>query len=135
MLLMKRTILYVILLLLSAIGCTKQGNLADPSAAGARYAAEYFYDLLGRGQAREYVDNMREACVMDSSKYAQFVDMMEQFLYEERLSNGGILSSNATRDTMVDSVAMVFMDVNFADSTCEEIMLPLVYTAGRWWIR
>ena len=133
--LMKRTILYIILLLPLVIGCTKHEDLTDPSGAGARHAAEYFYDLLGRGSAAEYVDNMHEACAMDSSKRAQFVDLMEQFLYEERQSSGGILGAKATRDTMADSVAMIFMDVQFADSTCEEIMLPLVYSGGRWWIR
>lgn len=132
---MKRTTLYIILLLLAVAGCDRHGLLKDPGADGARYAAEHFYDMLARGCAHEYVDNMHEAYAMDSCKHAQFVDMMEQFLHEERLSNGGILSAKATRDTMSDSVAMVFMDVQFADSTCEEIMLPLVYTEGRWWIR
>lgn len=132
---MKKTTLYIVLLLLALAGCDRHGSLKDPGAEGARYAAEYFYDLLARGQAREYVDNMHEASVMDSSKYVQFVDLMEQFLHEERLADGGILSAKATRDTMADSVAMVFMDVQFADSTCEEVMLPLVYTRGRWWIR
>lgn len=132
---MRRTTLYIIVLLLSVAACTKHAGLTDAGSAGARYAAEHFYDMLGRGQAREYVDNMQEAGVMDSSKRAQFVDMMEQFLYEERQASGGILSAKATRDTIVDSVALVFMDVQYADSTCEEIMLPLVYTGGRWWVR
>lgn len=132
---MKRTTLYIILLLLTAIACTRHDGLTDHTSAGARHAAELFYDILGRGQAAEYVENMHEAALMDSSKRAQFEDMMEQFLYEERQANGGILSARATRDTMADTVAMVFMDVQFADSTREEIMLPLVYSRGRWWIR
>lgn len=131
----KKIIIYAMPLLFLAIGCTKTVDLSDPGADGARHAAEYFYDLLGRGQAREYVNNMQEAEAMDSSKYCQFMDMMEQYLHEERQMRGGILSAKTTRDTLADTVALVFMDVQFADSTAEEIMLPLVYTRGRWWIR
>lgn len=131
----KKLALYIMPLLLSATGCNGHAGLSEPGSSGARHAAEHFYDVLARGHAGEYVDNMQEACFMDSSKHAQFVDMMEQFLHEERLSSGGILSARATRDTLADSVAMVFLDVQFADSTCEEVMLPLVYTRGRWWIR
>ncbi len=131
----KNTLYIILLLLLAVVGCTKSVDLTDPSAMGAREAAEHFYDLLGRGKAREYVDNMQASSAMDRSKHAQYVDMMEQFLHEERQSSGGILLAKATRDTMVDSVAMVFLDVQFADSTSEEVMLPLIYSAGRWWVR
>ena len=72
---------------------------------------------------------------MDSSKYCQYVDLMEQFLQEEKELRGGILGAKAERDTMVDTVSMVYLNVQFGDSTCEEIVLPVVYTRGRWWIR
>jgi hypothetical protein len=60
---------------------------------------------------------------------------MEQFLQEEKELRGGILAAKAERDTMVDSVSMVSLNVQFGDSTREEIVLPVVYTRGRWWIR
>ena len=116
--------------------CSEGGiNLADFSSSGARCAAEYFYSLLANGQGKDYVDNMQEASSMDSCKYVQFVDLMNQFLHEEKELRGGILHAKANRDTIADSVSMVFLDVQFGDSTREEIMLPVVYTRGRWWIR
>jgi hypothetical protein len=72
---------------------------------------------------------------MDTAKYSQFVDLMEQFLHEEKELRGGILSAKAERDTIVDTISMVYLNVHFGDSTREEIILPVVYTRGRWWIR
>ena len=127
---------YIIFLLPFLLSCSETGNnLADFSSAGARSAAEYFYSLLANGQGKDYVDNMQETSSMDSCKYVQFVDLMNQFLHEERELRGGILHAKANRDTIVDTVSMVFLDVQFGDSTREEIMLPVVDTRGRWWIR
>ena len=127
---------YIIFVLTFLLSCSEGGtNLADFSSKGARRAAEYFYSLLANGQGQGYVDNMHETSSMDSCKYVQFVDLMNQFLHEEKELRGGILHAKANRDTIVDTVSMVFLDVQFGDSTREEIMLPVVYTRGRWWIR
>lgn len=127
---------YILTSLLLLFSCAEERNvLADFSSQGSREAAEHFYGLLAEGQAQAYVDNMQETASMDSSKYCQYVDLMEQFLQEEKELRGGILGAKAERDTMVDSVSMVYLDVLFGDSTREEIVLPVVYTRGRWWIR
>lgn len=126
---------YAILTVIFLFSCSEGKDLSDFSSSGARGAAEHFYELLSKGESQAYVDNMQETASMDSCKYAQFVDLMEQFLHEEKELRGGILDAKAIRDTMVDSAAMVFLDVQFGDSTVEEIMLPVVYTRGRWWIR
>lgn len=127
---------YFLLTLMLALSCSEGGrDLSQFSSDGARSAAEYFYELLAKGQSQAYVDNMQESASMDTAKYSQFVDLMEQFLHEEKELRGGILSAKAERDTMVDTVSMVYLNVHFGDSTREEIMLPVVYTRGRWWIR
>ena len=127
---------YIILMLTCLFSCSEvANNLTEFSSAGARRAAEYFYSLLANGQGQVYVDNMQEASSMDSCKYVQFVDLMDQFLHEENELRGGIVHARANKDTIVDSVSMVFLDVQLGDSTREEIMLPIVYTRGRWWIR
>lgn len=131
-----KKVAYIIFVLTFLLSCFEVGNnLADFSSTGARHAAEYFYSLLANGQGRDYIDNMQETSSMDSCKYEQFVDLMNQFLHEEKELRGGILHAKANRDSIVDSVSMVFLDVQFGDSTREEIMLPIVYTRGRWWIR
>ena len=127
---------YIILMLTCLFSCSEvANNLTEFSSAGARGAAEYFYSLLANGQGQVYVDNMQEASSMDSCKYVQFVDLMDQFLHEENELRGGIVHARANKDTIVDSVSMVFLDVQFGDSTREEIILPIVYMRGRWWIR
>lgn len=132
---MKKTAMGMIALFI-LMACSGGTDLSEAGSAGARRAAEYFYSLLAEGNGQAYVDNMQEAAEMDSSKYGQFVDLMEQYLYEEKQLRGGILGAKATRETMQDdSIAWVFMDVQFGDSTSEEIFVPLVYTRGRWWLR
>lgn len=126
---------YFLLTLMLVLSCSEGRDLSDFSSDGARSAAEYFYELLANGQSQAYVDNMQESASMDTAKYSQFVDLMEQFLHEEKELRGGILSARAERDTMVDTISMVYLNVHFGDSTREEIMLPVVYTRGRWWIR
>lgn len=129
---------YVVMasLFLLMAACSGRRDLSAKGAEGARGAAEYFYELLSKGETRKYVDNMSGVAAMDSSKYRQFVDLMDQFLQEEKELRGGILSATACREQMVeDTLAMVFLNVSFGDSTREEVMLPVVYTGGRWWIR
>jgi hypothetical protein len=125
----------LVLFLLSACGGNSRVDLSEKSSTGARRAAEYFYSLLVKGDAKMYVDNMSQSSEMDSCKYSQFVDLIDQFLYEEKEIRGGILVANATEDKMIDTISMVYLDVLFGDSTREEIMLPLVYSRGRWWLR
>ena len=134
---MLKKIIYpiLVLLLLSACGGNNNVDLSEKSSAGARRAAEHFYSLLAKGDAKMYVDNMSQVSKMDSCKYSQFVDLIDQFLYEEKEIRGGILVANASEDKMMDSISMVYLDVLFGDSTREEIMLPLVYSRGRWWLR
>lgn len=126
---------YFLLCIMFVLSCSGSRDLSDFSSDGARSAAEYFYELLAKGHSQAYVDNMQESASMDTAKYGQFVDLMEQFLHEEKELRGGILSAKAERDTMVDTISMVYLNVHFGDSTREEIMLPVVYTRGRWWIR
>jgi hypothetical protein len=126
---------YFLLALMIVLSCSESRDLTQFSSGGARAAAEYFYELLAKGQSQAYVDNMQEAFSMDTAKYSQFVDLMEQFLHEEKELRGGILSAKAERDTIVDTISMVYLNAHFGDSTREEIILPVVYTRGRWWIR
>ena len=127
---------YILTSLLLLFSCAEERNvLADFSSQGSREAAEHFYGLLAEGQAQAYVDNMQETMYMDSCKYSQFVTLMEQFLHEEQELRGGILTAKAERNTMEDTISMVYLNVHFGDSTREEVVLPVVYTRGRWWIK
>ena len=126
---------YVLLSIMLLLACSKGKDLSDFSSNGARGAAEYFYSLLAKGKSQDYVDNMQGTISMDSSKYVQYVDLVAQFLHEEKQLRGGILSAKAINETMEDTMATVFLNVHFVDSTREQVMLPLVYTRGRWWVK
>lgn len=126
---------YVFLSIMLLLACSKGKDLSNFSSNGARGAAEYFYSLLAKGKSQDYVDNMQESASMDSSRYVQYVDLVAQFLHEEKQLRGGILNAEASNDAIEDTMATVFLNVHFVDSTREQVMLPLVYTRGRWWVK
>lgn len=129
----KNALLFASVALLAA--CGGGVDLSEKGSNGACGAAEYFYSLLSKGDGVAYVENMQEAYEMDSCMHVQFVALMDQFLYEEKHLRGGILSAKASSDSLIDSVAYVSLDVLFGDSTREEVILPVVYTCGRWWVK
>ena len=102
---------------------------------GACEAAEHFYNLLAKGDADAYVKNMKSADGMDSLMRSQMVDLMLQFMAEEKETRGGIKGAKATEDSLQDSLAVVLLDVQYGDSTHERVSLPLIYSKSRWWIR
>lgn len=123
------------LALVLSVACGNGVDLSEAGSSGASGAAEYFYDLLAKGDGRAYVENMHDAYEMDSCKKVQMIALMDQFLAEEQSLRGGILSAKATGDSLLDTTAVVFMDVLFGDTTSEAVILPLVYTRGRWWVK
>ena len=64
------------------------------------------------------------------------MDVVSQYVKRELDAHNGIASATAVRDTIyADSLAQVFMNIVYGDSTTEHIMLPLVYTGGEWKMR
>lgn len=60
-------------------------------------------------------------------------DMIAQFAYIQQRRHNGIKSAKASRDSLYgDSLANVFVSINFGDNTSEEVLLPLIFTNGRW---
>lgn len=103
---------------------------------GARTAAEHFYGMLINGDCESYVDGLAGMVSCDSLAREEMTDVVSQFVKRELDSHKGIVSATAVRDTIyADSLAQVFMDVVYGDSTAEHIMLPLVYTGGEWKMR
>ena len=96
-------------------------------------AAEQYYSYLIKGDTRAYVRHLHDYDDMSEEYRSQLRDMLLQYLDNERQTHGGLLSAKAVRDTLVDSIhAHVFLDIQFADSTCEQVSLPLVRTENGW---
>lgn len=131
---MKRlpVLFFVILALGIAVSCKKEGEDLDHQSA--RLAAQKYMQMLCDSNYSGYVDGMLSMQNADSSMRQQMEDAINQYYWQIQQSHGGIVSATATRDTIIDSLARVFVNVTFADSVSEEILLPLVYSEGKWWL-
>lgn len=129
---MKKLILIFAAIVIVACGNKRQ----ELTHEGARAAAEHFYSLLINGDSEAYVDGLAGMVSCDSLTRAELIDVVEQFVKRELDAHNGITSATAVRDTIYgDSLAQVFMNIAYGDSTTEHTMIPLVYTGGEWKMR
>ena len=101
-----------------------------------RKAAEQYYGYLAKGDVDRYMRGLADYDSLPESYRRELRDMFLQYLDREQQSHRGILSAEAVRDTLVDSLhAHVFLNIQFGDSTIEQVSLPLVRTAKGWRMR
>lgn len=104
---------------------------------GAKTSAQDYYQLLVNGQTRDYVNAISASDTMDSTMYNQMCDLVSQYLAHEDEVHHGLKAATATGDSLniQDSLATVFLDVTYGDSTTEHISLPLKFHNGMWRIK
>ncbi len=122
-----RKILYLPLLLsLCLLSCNKRSDA--PSLAAERY-----YGYLIEGDVDNYMRGMADYDSLPEDYRSQLRDMFLQYLDHEQKLHGGITSAQAVRDTLIDSLrAHVFLNIQFGDSTLEQVSMPLVLTPEGW---
>ena len=129
---MKKIVLLLAVVMFAACGNKRQ----ELTHEGARTAAEHFYSMLINGDSESYVDGLAGIVACDSVAREEMLEVVSQYVKRELDAHNGIASATAVRDTIyADSLAQVFMNIVYGDSTAEHIMLPLVYTGGEWKMR
>lgn len=118
--------LLLVLFCLLLIGCKHEPK--NPSEAAERY-----YGYLVEGDVDKYMQSVANFDSLPEDYRSQLRDMLLQHLYNEQRLRGGLVSAKAMRDTMLDANhAVVFMEVAYADSTIEQIMVPVMHTEEGW---
>ena len=98
-----------------------------------RQAAEQYYGYLIEGDIDSYMRGLADYDSLPESYRGELRDMFLQYVDRERQMRQGIVSAEAVRDTLVDSLhAHVFLNIQFGDSTLEMVSLPLVRTDKGW---
>ena len=121
---------------LSFVACNKGDRYTHDSAreAAERYYAMLLADNYGGAVDITWMDNPMAQDSIPSDLRQSYIDLLRQFKAE--MPRGGMLSATALRDTLYgDSLAYVFLDLCLADSTHEEVLQPLVFSRGKWWIK
>ncbi len=99
--------------------------------AVVRALAQQYYDSLMVGNYEWFVSGMAGTDSLPHSYRQQMIDMIAQHVDEMR-TKGGMVKAVATRDSLLDSVAYVFLDVTFGDSTVEQVGVKMVRERNLW---
>ena len=119
---------------LAACGSATKEELASLAAKG-------YYDHLIHGEYEQFYEGMDQRTLPDGTALSdeaayrsQMLDNLRQFMARQAQEHRGVLEvrvSNATTDT-VQQLTNVFLVLCFADSTNEEIVVPMVERQGTW---
>ena len=131
---MRKFAVIVLLAVLAACGSATKEELASLAAKG-------YYDHLIHGEYEQFYEGMDQRTLSDGTTLSdeaayrsQMLDNLRQFMARQAQEHRGVLEvrvSNATTDT-VQQLTNVFLVLCFADSTNEEIVVPMVERDGAW---
>lgn len=127
---MKRTILAIATLVLVFAGCDKEPTPEEK----AQQAALAYYNSLLAGDYETFLKGRVNADSLPDSYREGLLKIYQQFVVRQQEEHGGVVGIEANR-ALVDStlnVMQVFMNLNFADSTMEEIVVPMIESEGGW---
>ena len=104
-------------------------------------AAKGYYDHLIHGEYEQFYEGLDQRTLPDGTTLSdddayrsQMLDNLRQFMAQQAQAHRGVLEvrvSNATTDT-VQQLTNVFLVLCFADSTNEEVVVPMVERHGAW---
>jgi len=103
----------------------------DFTHKAARQAAEGFYAKLVAGDYKGFVQGYAGAEQLPQDYRSQIEDATAQFLSRDEMRQ--LTSVRSISDSLLpDSTAYVMLQLNFSDSTSEQIELPLILTGDGW---
>ena len=125
---------YFFTFLLFSCGSATKEELASLAAKG-------YYDHLIHGEYEQFYEGLDHRTLPDGTALSdeaayrsQMLDNLRQFMAHQAQAHRGVLEvrvSNATTDT-VQQLTNVFLVLCFADSTNEEVVVPMVERNGAW---
>ena len=97
-----------------------------------RNAAERCYEYLQEEKYEKFVGQIAYADSMSEDYRAQMVDLIKEFAATEKQRHGKLTDIRVTGDTIIGEQAHVYLQVSYADSTSEEIGVPMVKVGKKW---
>lgn len=118
------------LLTVVLFACSK-GHFTHKSA---QKAAEKYYTMLIKGNYKGFVNGYASSDNLPEDFRSQLIDATAQFMAKDDMRR--LKSVKAISDSLCeDSTAYVMLQLNFSDSTSEQIELPLVLLKEGWRMR
>ncbi|MCH4146801.1 MAG: hypothetical protein LKG25_07100 [Prevotella sp.] len=131
---MKKIFFPILLIVGLALTSCHKGPTPDDVAA---LVAKDYYEQLLQGHYEEYVDGHYQPDSIPASYREQLIRNAKMFIAQQQEEHRGIKQLRvveAKADT-VKHVANVFLAFSYGDSTTEEVVVPMVYQKGIWYLR
>ncbi|MBR4434391.1 MAG: DUF4878 domain-containing protein [Bacteroidaceae bacterium] len=127
---MKHSFFYILAIsVVMMVACS--GDLSREQRR-VRRAAENCYEYLQKGKYEKFVGQLAYADSMSDDYRAQMVDLIKDYAAWERARHGQFVEVKATGDTIIGDQAHVYLQITYADSTSEEIGVPMVKVGKKW---
>lgn len=94
--------------------------------------AETYYQNLMAGQYEKYLEGISGACAMLPEQRAQTLQALKAFCQNQQAQHGGMVSVRGVEALLQDKRAEVYMDIIYADSVSERIVVPMVLEDSVW---
>ena len=100
----------------------------------ATLAAKGYYTHLAAGEYEHFLEGKAGADSLPADYREQLLVGCKQFLVQQKERHQGIVAVSAPRAQMDSTLQQmqVFLILQYADSTQEEIVVPMVEHNGRW---
>lgn len=118
--------------LLGLVGCSEVSREDK-----AKEAAQEYYAALLQGDYQTFLEGRVHMDSIPDSFREQLLTAYKQFMHQQQEAHNGVVSFEPARvvDDSLLQVMQVFMLVNYADSTHEEIVVPMVEHQGKWMMK
>ncbi len=97
-----------------------------------RKAAERCYASLAKGQADKFVKRIAYVDSMSEGYRQEMTDLVSEHVHNLTQHHGELQSVKAVGQVVEDGQAHVYLQLSFADSTCEEVGVPMVKVGDTW---
>lgn len=125
-----RKLLLIIVSGLLLVACSSKENEPHPAAI----AAQGYYDKLKAGDYAGYVSGLVGADSIPPSYREQLEVNAKQFLAMQKAEHKGIDNINivSAKDDTTAKYTNVFLEIQFADSLKEDIVVAMVKRGDKW---
>lgn len=115
------------------VGC-KELSETDKIKEAAKATIEESYEALLKGDYETFLSHRAGSENLPDDYREQLLTSYRQYIWQQKEEHGGIndFQINDVRIDSLQNLAQVYVQLNYADSLQEEILIPVVKSGEEW---